>query len=323
MPDLTFSRPGVTDGASDGSFAEDNELFLKTFGGEVMTAFEDTNVMADRHMQRTITSGKSAQFPATWKADASYHTPGTSVFGNNDSVIKSNERTINIDDALVSATFVSEIDELKNHYDVRSEYSEQLGVALAKSFDQNTMAVAILAARAAATVDGGFGGSAITDADSTTSGESLAASIFEAGQKFDEKDVPEMDRYAVVRPAQYNLLAQTTKVLNKDWGGSGVYADGTINRIDGIEIVKSNNLPNGTVSALAGAQNAYNGTFNTSCLVFQKKALGTVKLLDLSVSHTEKGGDFFTQYLGYLLTARYVMGHGILRPECAVEIKTA
>ena len=35
-------------------------------------------------------------------------------------------------------------------------------------------------------------------------------------QTFDEKDVPEQERCLVLRPAQYYLLNQTTKVLNRD-----------------------------------------------------------------------------------------------------------
>ncbi len=53
----------------------------------------------------------------------------------------------------------------------------------------------------------------------------------------------------------------------------------------------------------------------------QKQALGTVKLMDLAVERTS--GDFEIMYQGTLMAAKYAMGHGILRPECAVEIKTA
>jgi len=35
-------------------------LFLKVFAGEVLTAFEETNVVLQYVDQRTITSGKSA-----------------------------------------------------------------------------------------------------------------------------------------------------------------------------------------------------------------------------------------------------------------------
>ena len=58
----------------------------------------------------------------------------------------------------------------------------------------------------------------------------------------DEKDVPENERVAIVKPEEHYKLVQTTDVINRDWGGSGVYADGTVLRVVGIQIVKSNNL---------------------------------------------------------------------------------
>ena len=319
MTNVTASRLGAANGAA-ANFDQTNALFLKVFAGEVLTAFDETNVMKDLHVSRTISSGKSAQFPVTGKANAAYHTPGTPLLGTQ--TINHNEVVVNIDDVLIADTFIADIDEAKNHYDVRAEYSRLLGMALAKQFDVRLLQLAVLAARSSATVSGGNGGSAITDADSKTNGASLAASIFEAAKIMDEKDVPENERVAIVKPAQYYNLVQTTDVINRDWGGAGVYADGTVLRVAGIQIVKSNNVPSTNVSAVAGENNTYHGDFSTTAaVVMQKQALGTVKLMDLAVEQTS--GDFNIQYQGTLMAAKYAMGHGILRPECAVEIKTA
>jgi hypothetical protein len=46
-------------GQVNGAGATD-ALFLKVFGGEVMTAFAENNVVMDKHMVRSIASGKSA-----------------------------------------------------------------------------------------------------------------------------------------------------------------------------------------------------------------------------------------------------------------------
>jgi hypothetical protein len=195
-------------------------------------------------------------------------------------------------------------------------------MALAKQFDVRCLQLAVLAARSGATVTGGNGGSAITDADAATNGASLAASIFEAAKIMDEKDVPENERVAIVKPSQYYNLVQTTDVINRDFGGAGVYADGTVLKVAGIDIVKSNNVPTTNVSAVAGENNTYHGDFqNTVAVVMQKQALGTVKLMDLAVERTS--GDFEVMYQGTLMAAKYAMGHGILRPECSVEIKSA
>jgi len=306
MTNVTPSRLGAANLAA-ANYTQANALFLKVFAGEVLTAFDETNVMKDLHVARTISSGKSASFPVTGKANAAYHTVGTPLLGTQK--IAHNEIVVNIDEA-------------KNHYDVRAEYSRLLGMALAKQFDVRCLQLAVLAARASATVTGGNGGSAITDADAKTNGASLAASIFEAAKIMDEKDVPENERVAIVKPSQYYNLVQTTDVINRDWGGAGVYADGKVLRVAGIQIIKSNNVPTTNVSAVAGEQNTYHGNFSTTAaVVMQKQALGTVKLMDLAVERTS--GDFEVMYQGTLMAAKYAMGHGILRPECAVEIKTA
>ena len=319
MTNVTPSRLGAANLAAANA-TQSNALFLKIFAGEVLTAFDETNVMKDLHVARTIASGKSASFPVTGKANAAYHTVGTPLLGTQQ--IAHNEIVVNIDDVLIADTFIANIDEAKNHYDVRAEYSRLLGMALSKQFDIRCLQLAVLAARSSATVSGGNGGSAITDADAKTNGASLAASIFEAAKVMDEKDVPENDRVAIVKPAQYYNLVQTTDVINRDFGGAGVYADGTVLRVAGIQIVKSNNVPSANISAIAGENNTYHGNFSTTAaVVMQKQALGTVKLMDLAVERTS--GDFEVMYQGTLMAAKYAMGHGILRPECSVEIKTA
>jgi hypothetical protein len=299
-------------GAVNSSGARD-ALFLKVFGGEVMTAFQEQNEVLDKHLIRSISSGKSAQFPATWKVNAAYHTVGHEIVGQNSNV---NERVIVIDDLLISDVFIAKIEEAKSHYDVRSIYSTEVGRALKRTFNRNVFQVAILAARASATVSGGFGGSALTNAAYATDGATIASGVFAAAQALDEKDVPEDERYVFLKPAQYALVAQTTNVINRDWGGSGVYADGSVLKVAGVSFVKSNNLPSTNVNTGVAA---YQGNFtNVRGLVMQKGAVGTVKLMDLAMEM-----EYDIRRQGTLIVSKYAMGHGVLRPECAVELKTA
>lgn len=292
-------------------------LFLKVFGGEVLTTFREKTVALNRHVVRTISSGKSAQFPATGQATASYHTPGAELTGQD---IKHSERVITIDDMLVADAFVAEIDEAMNHYEVRGEYSYQLGAALAKTFDKNVLRVMGIAARTGATITGGNGGSTINDADADTAADSLAGSIFDAATKLDEKDVPDSDRFCFVKPATYYMLVQSSsKAIHKDYGGEGSYAAGQIIRIAGIPIVPTNNLPDADESADATIDADYRDDFSTTvALVTHRSAAGTVKLRDLSVR-----ADYDPRRLGTLMVAKYLMGHGVLRPESAVEIRTS
>lgn len=316
ISNLVRSNPGVVNKDS-GDYAKDNALFLKVFSGEVLTAFEEVNIAKDLHRMRTITHGKSASFPVMGKASARYHEPGTAILGSN--VIAHNERVINIDDLLIADVAIYDLDDAKNHYDIRQEYSKQLGFALAREFDKKVFQVACLAARATGIIDDEPGGTQLKNENFATDGEVLASGIFKAAQVWDEKDVLEWERSIVVRPAQYYLLAETTKVINRDWGGSGVYADGTVLKVAGVQILKSNNVPNTNIaSATQGENNTYNGDFtNTVAIALQREAVGTVKLKDLSVQ--QSGHDFNVMYQSTLMVAKYAMGHGILRPACAIE----
>lgn len=294
--------------------------FLKIFSGEVLKAFDEHNIMKGLHRERTITHGKSASFPTMWKANAGYHVPGTPILGNNK--ILHGERIIHIDALLESDVFIYDLDEAKNHYEIRGEYSKQLGAALARTYDKTTQQVVALTARSNGNVTGQPGGTVLVNANFKTNSDLLADALFTCAQTFDEKDVPASDeKVVVVKPAQYYLLANNTKVLNRDWHGEGSYSDGRVIKIAGITIMKSNNLPSSVITATAGEKNTYNGDFSkTVALCFTKDAIGTVKLRDLKVQKTS--GDFQIVYQGTLIVASYAMGHGILRPECAIELAT-
>jgi hypothetical protein len=238
-------------------------LFLKVFAGEVLTAFSETNVFASRTMSRTITSGKSAQFPASWKGTAAYHTPGVELVGT---TVAENERVILLDGLLIADRFIAQIDEAMSHFDIRAEYSRDVGRTLARVMDQNIAQVGCLAARAAATVTGGNGGTQIISATSKTVASALETALFAAAQALDEKDVPDQDRYVYLKPAQYYLLVNSgSKAINRDYaeaGEVGSFAGGKIFWIAGLQIVKTNNLP--STNVVTGPA-AYQGNFTNTC----------------------------------------------------------
>ena len=293
-------------------------LHLQLFAGEILTAFNGMNVFQDKHQTREIPHGKSASFQATGRIKAEYHTPGTPLLGN---AISHNERIITIDDLLVANVWIADIDEAKNHYDVRSEYTKQLGEALARTYDRNVARMGVLAARASATISGEAGGTVINAGVNVRTDASLIkAAMFASAPKLDENDVPESERYAFMKPATFYAAAANTDLINKDWGGKGSLADGKIETLAGITIVKSNNVPSTVVGATdtdgSSVATKYRGNYsNTGFLVMQRGAVGTVRLLSLSMQ-----SEYMTLYQATHLVARYAVGHGILRPECSIEI---
>ena len=312
MANYTVSNIGQNAGSGSTTAS-----FLKVFSGEVITAFETANSTLDKHLVRTISSGKSAQFPIVGKATASYHTAGNEITGGS---ITHNERTISIENLLIAPVFIAKIDEAMSHYDVRSIYSKELGRALANQMDKHVYQNLILNSRASAAAPQAQG-QVLTDADFETNAASAAATIFSAAEKMDEADVPADDRYVAVSPAAYYTLVQGTTVINRDWGGSGSYSDGKVLKVAGMNIIPTNNIPttNITSGVAQGSSTNFAGNFSTTvACAWQKNAVGTVKLMDLS---TEM--DYQIQRQGTLVVAKYAMGHAPLNPICSIEIKTS
>ena len=323
MPDnINLARLGLRNRVTDGSYAQENANFLEIFSGEVMTAFDTLAIFKELHRMRTITQGKGASFPALGKMSARYHKPGSAITGSNNPPI--GERVINIDDLLISDVSIYDLEDAKLHYDVRGEYSRELGKALAKRFDQKIALLGYLAARGTGITSAYSGGTTLTHAQAATDKIALNELVWKAAETLDTKDVPEEDRHIIVKPTQYYMLVTNKDNLNRDWGGVGSLATGTLPMIANMTVHKSNNLPNGKniTTKVEGENNSYLGDFTKSvALVMNRQAVGTVKMWDLAVEMS--GHDYHVMYQADLIVAKYAMGHGILRPDCAVEIAIA
>ena len=238
------------------------------------------------------------------------------------------------------------IDDVKNHYDIRSVYANELGKALAVRFDSALAKVFIAAARSSANLTGGntggqydvaqsdFSAADDTGTPASVSGAELVSALFACAQRLDENDVPSDGRFCVLRPQEYyrlitgnvGELAISTSAVNKDVGGLGSIASGSIPQVAGISIYKSNHIPSGNLGGSDpdgdadnnpfGGSTGYNSDFRNSLgIVSHSAAVGTVKLLDLATE-----SEYQIERQGTLFVAKYAMGHGVLRPECAIEL---
>ena len=333
--DQTVSRLGQQNATGDA-----RALFLKLYAGEVLTAFEEKNIFMPLHRTRSISNGKSAQFPLTGAATAKYHTAGQLIQGD---AIKHGERTVTVDDLLISAQFVANIDEAMNHYDVRSIYSKEAGFALSNTADKNIARVIAKAAginnatEAAAAFGTAFDEEVYTNnitigssASDATNGGKIAQSIYDALKEFDSKDITG-EKVCVLPPEQYYALfgadssVNNLAYMNKDVGGSGSIATGAEPTIGGVKILMSNHIPttdeSGTANPPSGVTNsgAYNADYSSlRGLIFTQDAAATVKLLDLGVE-----SEYQIDRQGTLMVAKYAMGHNVLRPACAIQLLSA
>ena len=308
----------------------DDALFLKVFAGEVITSFDRASKTAGADMVRSIASGKSATFPVMGRVDSSYHTAGAEITGSD---VNHNEKVITINDLLISSVFLSNIEEAKNHYDVRSAYSTEIGRALAFTKDKHILQTIGQAAQASANVsDSGYASgtvltnTSIASATDATAANAMIDSLFAAAKQLDANYVPSEGRKCFMRLEEYYKLANATNAVNVDFSGRGSIAEGKVHKIAGIELVPVAHFVNSNVTSGTDAGSATNGgstpqavdLSNFVALVSHPSAVGTVKLMDLAV---EKEYDIRRQ--GTLMVAKYSMGHGVLRPEAAVGIKEA
>ena len=231
------------------------DLYLKLFSGEMFTGFQRETIARDLVMKRTLTNGKSLQFIYTGRTSAEYHTPGNSILGNSDKTPPVAEKTITVDDLLISSAFVYELDETLAHYELRGEISKKIGYALAQKYDRLIFRAIAKGARQASPVSlTNFvepGGTQIqvgagSNADDALDDQKLVTAFYDAAAALDEKGVSDDGRVAVLNPRQYYALIQGASdngLINRDVQGDSLQKGNGVIEIAGIKIYKSMNVP--------------------------------------------------------------------------------
>jgi len=255
--------PLVTPGARNSAVstprttAEARELYLKLFSGEMFKGFQNNAIARDLVMKRTLKSGRSLQFIYTGRTTAEYHVPGQSIMGNDAGAPPVAEKTITIDDLLISSAFLYELDETLAHYDLRSEISRKIGYALAEKYDRLIFRAIAKGARQRSPVQmsgyeepGGtqvrVGNHGTPDKAEAFNPESLVNAFYDAAAAMDEKGISSDGRVGVLNPRQYYELIQQVGdngLVNRDAQGTSRQKGNGIVEIAGIKIYKSMNIP--------------------------------------------------------------------------------
>jgi hypothetical protein len=262
----SLTRPGAANGVQS-TTAEARALYLKLFSGEMFKGFQNNTIARDLIMKRTLKNGKSLQFIYTGRTKSEFHTPGNSILGNSDGAPPVAEKTITVDDLLISSAFVYNLDEVLSHYDLRSEISRKIGYALAEKYDRLAFRAVARGARQASPITktgfvepGGTQirvGSTTNDSDAYSS-SALVSAFYDAAAALDEKGVTSDGRVAVLNPRQYYELIQavgSNGLVNRDAQGTALQSGNGIIEIAGIKVYKSMNIP-----FLGNYGTAYGGT---------------------------------------------------------------
>ena len=231
------------------------ELYLKLFSGEMFKGFQRNTIARDLVMKRTLKNGRSLQFIYTGRTGAEYHTPGNSILGDTNNAPPVAEKTITVDDLLISSAFVYDLDETLAHYDLRSEISRKIGYALAEKYDRLIFRAVTRGARAASPITATNyvepGGTqvrvgATANASDAYVAANLVSAFYDAAAALDEKGVSQDGRVGILNPRQYYELIQavgSNGLINRDVTGNALQSGEGIVEIAGIKIYKSMNIP--------------------------------------------------------------------------------
>ena len=246
-----LTRPGQSNATGDA-----RALYLKLFSGEMFKGFQHNAIARDLVMRRTLTNGKSLQFIYTGHTKAEFHTPGNSILGDTNGAPPVAEKTITVDDLLISSAFLYDLDETLSHYDMRSEISRKIGYALAQKYDRLIFRALTRGARAASPITksgyiepGGTQirvGSSGTAASDAYDSAKLVTAFYDAAAALDEKGVSQDGRVGVLNPRQYYALIQavgSNGLVNRDEQGTALQGGNGVVEIAGIKIFKSMNIP--------------------------------------------------------------------------------
>lgn len=326
---------GISNPGKNLSAGERDALFMKVFSGEVLTAFARNTVMMSRHQVRTIDHGKSASFAVMGRTRAKYLAPGNSL-DDQRKKFEHTEKVIAIDGLLTADCLITDIDDAMNHYDVRVEYSRQLGEALAQSADCAIINELANMAAKDATVKENIPDNG-TDADkvkgtgkafefetglelsqSAEYGNKIIEGLLAARAAFTKNYVPMGDRYCLLTPEGYSALIKALMPDSANYQALFDPNSGKLQTICGFEVIEVPHLLNDGVDGKHSLSEKYTAA-GLQGIVFHRSAVGTVKLKDLAMERARRA-----EYQADQIIAKYAMGHGGLRPEAVgVFVQTA
>lgn len=323
MANVTIANPMSINGQAT-TDADKLALALKVFSGETLTAFQKTSVTTGRVMERTIASGKSAQFPVFGRTKAHYLKSGQNLDDLREN-IQQNERVIKLDGLLTADCLIFDLDEFIAHYDFRSPYAAELGNALAISHDASVLAE--LAKEALNTnenvIGNGKGGVLTTKLDSGVvginkqTGLAIYQILLQAKAAMSKNYVPATERYAYIDPDYHAALASAVDFLNRDYGASGTILEGNVIRLAGFDILECPHITRGgddNANVMQGEGHIFPVTYADKhpIVIAHKTAAGVLRLKNLSMETGRR-----IEYQADQMIAKMAVGMGGLRPESA------
>lgn len=268
---------------------------------------------------------KSAQFPVFGRAAAQYLKAG----GNLDDLrqnIKHGEKIIQIDGLLTSDCLIFDLDDAMAHFDVRGEYSKQLGEALAKANDGAVLAeIAKLVVADEENLPGLGKGAILTTSlsaaeigETEAMGKAIFEQLLKAKTILSNNSVPLEERYVYIKPVALNALIAHKDILNKLYGATMTIEGNNPPKLLGFDLIETPYLTDGGAAVnegvIQGEGHVFPAAYKDTAmfLVAHRTTVGTLTLKGLAMEHARRANLQADEII-----AKYAKGYGGLRPEAA------
>lgn len=321
---------------------ERQALFNKLGTQELVRALRrDSKLMDIPWMTRPFRGGKSIQIKVTARTGSGGHTRGSWILEDNDATgapfmknPKIGEVVIGLDRAQVSGVFEDEMDNIMapDSGTIRTEIAYQQGESITRTFDYRRFCNLIQGALAATNPynDEMPGGTVINEANIFSTAAATVSAFQELATSFDDKYIPEDQRYVAVRPQRYHWMVNNLKddIVNVDYRGEGSVARAEVVMIQGIKVFKSTNIPNSNVTTAntedVSPINDYNvDARNVEAVAFHPTALGVIHPLGLGTPEPRMDTQYYKDRLGWGVWSLAYSGSKFVRPEACAIIRTA
>ena len=316
MPgDFIPNRPLQNLGAGDA-----RALGLKVLAQEAMGEFARNLVMGNHAMTKTAMMATSEQFPIIGRAQLERHVPGQQLDGT---IIQSAERTISLEDNVVSHYHIPNIDKALKSWEARSVYNRAITILMANHYEEELSRTVYQTAEETSTIPGPEGhGDGIVEVNAAFDNDGMAIfnGIFDVATRLRIQDVPVMGTHAYLDPIRYALVLRSERAINRDINiANGDLASGSFSRINNIPVYETNNLAQSDDTndmTIAPARRQDYSRFRGG--IWHMDAVGILKANEINIQAEDE-----LRSLGTLLVGQMLFGMGTLRPEAAGALAIA
>lgn len=251
------------------------------------------------------------------------------------------ERLISIDGLLVSHIGIYDLDEAMSHFEVRAEYTRELGAAIARVFDQNVFRTVIKTARDDASLGGGSqttspfpAGQVISpdDIDSASISSTTGQAWYEVMRKISTQagnnNIPKGDQiYLAVDEDTFDTMlfaragdSNSNEFLFQSRENTLTQGTGTESvRLRRVMAMPTNLLPDSDESSATEVKAKYRANYsNTLGAAWHRTGVGTTRLIGMGLESTRD-----TRRQEDFVVAKIAVGHGSVRNEGTWEVSSA